>query len=109
MKNKIHRIIERSLKSRIKQKPGEEDFWLVSIYWDDPGIPTAYEGLCVTGKYKTVIELTASIIAEKGAETKMAKCVRYDAYQGESARRFRAESIRREIRYQQERAGQPNN
>jgi hypothetical protein len=110
MKNKNQQTLERILKGRIKQKPGEEDFWLISIVRDDPDVPTWNEGLCVTGKYRTVIGLAASIIAGMLAEpSSREKRVSYEAYQGEGARHFRSESVRREIRYQQERAGQPNN
>jgi hypothetical protein len=85
MKNKKHRIIERMLRRRIKQMPGEEDFWLISILRDDPDVPTWEEGFCVTGKYEKVIELTASIIAGMEAEPGATGGVRYDAYQGEDA------------------------
>jgi hypothetical protein len=109
MKNKKQRIIERMLRARINRISGEEDFWLISILKDDPDLPTWEEGFCVTGKYEKVIGLAASIIAGMEAAPGTATGVRYDAYQGEDARRFRAESVRREIRYQQERAGQPHN
>jgi len=98
------------LKQLLKIKPkGKEDFWLFSLVIDDPNHPTWEQRFAFIGTYeqgaRDCVAMT-HVLACRGFPK---SGIRIETYHGEAARRYLAESVKQETRYQQERTGQPNN
>jgi hypothetical protein len=91
-------------------KPDGEDFFVFSLFREDPKTPTWYQAHTTFGTWSDSRETINSLVkAWMAAKPKGGMTISIKMYQGQAGRDHLLECFKDEMRYQQERKTQPNN